>query len=77
MLENQTYFQYHPVNIATVKGPPYNLMPKDLDNQLSFINSNESWKISSLFLKLESFTHILSIKMLKDLIFVLLLDSHV
>ena len=59
------------------EGPPYNLMPKGLDDSSFFINGSESWKVSSLFLELEDFTFVLSIEVLKSHVLALLLDGHV
>ena len=48
-----------------------------MDDQSFFINGSESWKVSSSFLELEDFTFVLSIEVLKDLIFALVLDGDV
>ena len=50
-------------------------MPKGSDDQSFFINGNESWKVLSSLLELESFTLALSIVVLEGLILVLLLDG--
>ena len=75
--EKLTYSQCHLVSIAVAKRLPYNLMSKGLNNQSFFINSNESWKVSSSFLELKGFTLVLSIEVLQDHVLALLLDDYV
>ena len=60
-----------------VKRPFYNLKSKNSDNQSFFIHGSESWKISSLFLKLESFILALSMEMLENFIPTLLLNNYI
>ena len=58
------------------KNPLYNLMPKGSDDQSFFINSSESWKISSSLLELEGSILALSIEVLEGFILALLLLDH-